>query len=267
MLILGASIPGGLLLGLLAALLAERFATSLPANPAHLSAFRPAQAISTYRGPPVLANIEGLSDPRCVDAIIDWPTSRFAQSIGALLHRLRRTSRSNAAMVLAITGFDPAAKASLAVALARAASRSRLRVALVDCDIRSPLVATLLRLAPARVGLVEVLAGATPMARAFRGDPRSPVRLISPTNAPCDRARVLASKRLAEFVGSLRNTCDLVIMVGPSLSATDEIRSLGRLSNAVIVVDRDALDGRAVATAVEAIRARTPIAFGLVRAV
>ena len=215
--------------------------------------------------PPVLAALEGAFDPRAGDAVIDWPASAFAQNIAALLQQLRRAKRGAGAAVVTVTSPDAGiAKTSVAVALARVAARSNLRVAVIDTDLHRPLASRAMRLGPRRAGLIELLTGTAGMAQAFARDPRSTVQVISPTRPPRDPAPVLGSPRMAALAAHLRRRCDLVILCGPTMFAANEVQALARLSDAVLVVTREESVERSAA-AVEALRGAAAAGLVLVR--
>ena len=264
MLIVGASIPAGLLLGLLSALLAERFSSPAPVRIAPVTAFRPVQT-PAYRGPPVLARLNDAFDPRAADAVIDWPSSAFAQSVASLLGKLKGTARNPGGIVVAVTAPEWGAKTSVAVALARTASRQRLRVAIVDGDLQHPAVARVLQLAPSRYGLVELLTGTSSLARALRRDPRSYASALSVARPRGDGAAVLASAKMADLIAHLRRSCDVVIVDAPPLFSGDEMLALGRLADALVVVGRgEALSRGAAAHAIEALVASRTAPIGLI---
>jgi uncharacterized protein involved in exopolysaccharide biosynthesis len=266
MLIVGASIPAGLLLGLLAALIAERFSAPVPARVAPANAFRQVPA-PAYRGPPVLAKLDNAFDPRAADAVIDWPSSSFARSTGVLLRKLRGAARKRGGIVISVTAPEWGAKTSVAVALARTASRQRLRVAIVDGDLQHPSVAHALRLNPPREGLIELLAGAAPLARVFRRDSRSYVSTLTPAQPRGDGAAVLASAKMVELLAYLRRTCDVVIVDAPPLYSSGEMRALGRLSDVLVVVGRgEALAHGACAHAIAGLAGSRVAPIGLVLA-
>jgi polysaccharide biosynthesis transport protein len=234
MLIAAASIPTGLLLGLLAALLAERFAAPMPvrAQPATTLRSMPAPVL---RGPPVLAEIAGALDPRAADFVIDWPHSGFAHEIAALLRRVRWQG----AKIIAVTGSDTGrAKTSLAVSLARTAARGGLRVAMIDGDLQQSAATRAMGLGPIRFGLVELLKGTVPLSRAFCRDTRSPALVLSSSHPLRNPDVVLASAKMAELVAHLRRTCDVVIIDAPSLLAGPQTQALARLADALLVVAR-----------------------------
>jgi uncharacterized protein involved in exopolysaccharide biosynthesis/Mrp family chromosome partitioning ATPase len=234
MLIATASIPVGLLLGLLAALLAERFSGPVPVRVEPPRAFRSAPA-PVPRGPPVLAEIGGALDPRAADFVIDWPGSGYAQEVAALLRRVRWQG----AKVIAVTGSDAGvAKSSLAVSLARTAARTGLRVAVVDGDLQRSVAARMMRVGPIRFGLVELLRGSAPLSRAFSRDPRSPALVLSASHPLHNPGVVLASAKMAELVAHLRRTCDIVIIDAPSLRDGPHNQALARLSDVLLVAAR-----------------------------
>lgn len=266
MLIVGASIPAGLLFGLLAALLAERFSAPAPVRVAPVKAFRQTSA-PAYRGPPVLAKLDNVFDPRAADAVIDWPSSAFAHTTASLLRKLRSAARKGGGVVISVTAPERGAKTAVAVALARAASRQRLRVAIVDCDLEHPAVSKTMRLAPSREGLVELLTGAAPLARAVHRDPRSHVSTITAVQPRRDGAAVLSSAKMAEMIAYLRRTYDVVIVDAPLLFSSREIGSLGPLSDALLVIGRrEMLEQGAAARAIAILAASRMAPMGLVLA-
>jgi Mrp family chromosome partitioning ATPase len=258
MLITAASIPAGVLLGLLAALLAERFAASMPVRAQPASAFRPAPA-PVLRGPPVLAEVAGALDPRAGDFVIDWPGSGFAHEIAALLRRVRWQG----AKVIAVTGSDAGpAKTSVAVSLARTAARGGLRVAVVDADLQRAFAARAMGVGPIRLGLVDLLKGTAPLSRVLCRDPRSPALVLSASHPVRNPATVLASAKMAELIGHLRRTCDIVIVDAPSLLAGPQTQALARLSDALLVVART--DRQPSVEALSALASGIPAATGVV---
>jgi uncharacterized protein involved in exopolysaccharide biosynthesis len=234
--LLGASIPAGLLLGLLAALLAERFSSPMPARPQLSRPFvaEPAPAVAAA-GPPVLAEIPGAVDERAADFIIDWPQSPFSLMTAGLLRRVLGSARGTKVIALTAPEWGPA-KTALAIALARTASRAGLRVAVIDSDLHRPAVARIMGMGQPRVGLLDLLAGRARLSRVLAKDPRSDVLALCAAQPPLDSAAVLASQKMAELVAHLRKTCDLVIIDAAPLLAANDARLVARLCDAVLVV-------------------------------
>jgi len=258
MLIASASIPAALMLGLLAALLAERFSAPVPARVRPAPSVRPTPR-PVVRGPPVLAEIGGALDPRAADFVIDWPASGFAQEIAALLRRVRWQG----AKVIAVTGSDTGrAKTSVAVSLARTAARAGLRVAVIDGDLQRSAAARAMGVGPIRFGLVELLKGTAPLSRAFCRDARSPALVLAPSHPVRHPDVVLASAKMAELIAHLRRTCDIVIIDAPSVLAGPQTQALARLSDALLVVAP--VDRQPRVEALAALANGTPAATGVV---
>jgi Mrp family chromosome partitioning ATPase len=259
MLILGASIPIGLMLGLLFALIAERFgaAQTVRVRVQPAMAFRPAvaaysaaapaanaaaapaayvAAAPTARAParaPAVARLPGISDPRAADAVIDWPNSEFARATAALLSQAMRAGK-----VIAVTGNEwGQAKTAATAALARTAARGGLKVAVIDASLAYPVTGRAFGLGPVRFGLVEALTGAVPLDRAFCRDPRSQAQVLMAAQRMADPTAVLASARMARLVAYLRRACDLVIIDAPPLTAPGQLAAVRRLVDATVAVD------------------------------
>ncbi|HEY5347893.1 MAG TPA: exopolysaccharide transport family protein, partial [Rhizomicrobium sp.] len=201
-LIVLASIPAGFLLGLLAALLAERLAPVPRPYPAKRAraplSYIPAQPVPARLGPvgswnglPVLAEIPGSRSLRSIDHVIDWPQSAFSQAIAGLARQLE--SRGHGAGVVAVTAADDGeSKAAIAVSLARAAAAMGKKVVLLDSDLRHPLAARAMR-APVTAGLLDVLARTAPLNIALAKDPRSNVMVLANSRKTSAPAAMLGS--------------------------------------------------------------------------
>ncbi len=287
-LMFAASIPAGLLLGLFCALLAERFAPMRRApvwQPAHAQAPVPAtqpayvlpQPAQAYvppqpqpvpqsppvRVPSVLAEIPNASDARAVDYVIDWPQSAFAVNITSLIGRLLSPK---GARVIEVTAADPKdGKTAIAIAFARAAALAGKKVVIVDGDLARPVTAVAMGLAPAQVGIVEVLNAHVPLSRALLMDPRSNAFVLSCARPVKDPSLVWMSPQYAELVAHLRKTCDLIVIDAP-VAQSPAARIAGRSADAVVmVVARASAHQPGVATAVYQM-ASQPTPVGIVLA-
>ena len=254
-LIFAASIPAGLLLGLLCALLVERFAPvrRAPAwQPAYAQApvrapqpaYVPQQAYAAplprpapvqqpqLRMPSVLAEIPNASDSRAVDYIIDWPKSAFATNVTALVGRL---FSSKGARVIEVTAADPKdGKTAIAVAFARAAALAGKKVVIIDGDLTRPITAVAMGLAPAQIGIVEVLNGHAPLSRALLMDPRSNAFVLSCARPVKDPAHVWTAPQFAQLIQHLKKTCDLVVIDAPP-AQSDAAGLIAHSSDAVVM--------------------------------
>lgn len=233
-LILGGSIPAGLLLGLLAALVAERLGGQTAPRVRPIEAFRPAP-VAARSGAAVLATLNGLCDPRAPGAVLDWPHSDFSRDVDALLKRILQGGK-----VFAVTTAERGpAKTATVAALARMAARSRMRVAVIDAGLRGSSTARAFDIGPVRFGLLEALTGAVPLSRAFCRDPRSSCSVLPVAQRPADPEAVLASSKMAGLVAHLRKTCDLVLIDAPPAQAARELHAVAGLCDGVLAVARD----------------------------
>lgn len=249
-LIFAASIPVGLMLGLLAALLAERFGFGLPvprsagfASPVPTPAAMrpmpapvPAPVAMTPPRVPILARIPDAASIRAAD-YIDWPSSGFAQGMNALLQTIATPAHGAAPRVVVVTA--PGAeegKTAIALGLARTAARAGWRVVLVDGDLaRAPAARTLgYRTAPA--GIIEALRGAVPLSRCFLKDPRSQLLLLSSFTPVGHSYNVLSSQAMARLFAHLRRSADLVVVDATPLAAINETHALLRQADATLLV-------------------------------
>jgi uncharacterized protein involved in exopolysaccharide biosynthesis/Mrp family chromosome partitioning ATPase len=234
MLIMGASIPAGLLLGLLIALVLERFGEVAVAGRVAVVR-RPVPVPARVPAPvplrtPAMAILNGIADPRAADAVLDYPNSEFARATAYVLREALRNGK-----VVAVTGSD--AKSVAAVALARMASRMGLRVAVIDASLSRPTLARAFGIGAVRFGVVETLLGRAPLARAVCRDPRSNAQVLCVAQPVRDAAHVLASARMANLVAHLARACDVVILDAPA-------GAVERLAATVLAV---APDGRIAA--------------------
>jgi len=242
-LFIGASIPAGLLLGILLALLLERFGASQPAlapvamaprrfqsetpvvrplNPAMAAAPGFAAAPQPLAMPPVLADVAASADLRLADWVLDNPAAPYSQSLNTLLQILV-PGRAGQGRVVVVTA--PAAEASKAVAalsLARIAAIRGLRTILLDADLG--------RLAPAgaRVGISGFLQG-LPLPNLMLKDRRTPVYLMAA------RGGVWSDRRTTDLINYLKQNCDLIVIDAAAPSSPGGWPALAPLADAVLV--------------------------------
>jgi uncharacterized protein involved in exopolysaccharide biosynthesis/Mrp family chromosome partitioning ATPase len=283
MLIFLASIPAGLLLGLLFALIAERLAApayvavrapaprpepapmpvpvAVPA-PAPAAAPVQARAAAVVAPPQVLAEIPNAADKRAADYIIDWPKSAFAVNATTLIGRLMAGKKGR---VIAVTAADPRdGKTAIAIAFARAAALGGKKVVLIDGDLKRPVTAVAIGLAPALRGIVEVLSRQSALSQTLLMDPRSNAFVLSCAKPVRDPAPVWQSAQFLQLVAHLKKSCDLVVIDAPAAQAP-ETRPLAEAADGVVmVVARNRAHEPGVAQAVYAVaQLRTPVGIAL----
>ena len=224
-LILGASIPAGLMLGLLFALLAERFGGTEPVR----------RVVDFLRGATVVADIPGAASPLAANMIVDAPRSPFAQAVIELATEIAYSPSQP--KVIAVTSAQPGEGATgVSIALARAAARLGLRVAMIDGDLGLADAARQMCPASGRATLVDVLAGTALLSQAFAKDSRSPALVLSGTRQRMDPAAAFASPRMNELLTHLRKTCDLIIVDTPAVFNSGAASVLAAAADGVLMV-------------------------------
>ncbi|MGZ5938412.1 MAG: GumC family protein [Rhizomicrobium sp.] len=244
LLIMLASIPAGLLLGLIAALMAEHFRDSSSSTPVRRAPpqrpqVRPTPSPfpqSAMASPPLLADVPGAQLAGAADHIIDWPASAFSHAITGLLKRVAVPSKPGSGRVVCVTPAEQGvAGTTIAVALARAAAQSGLRTLVVDGCLTKPVIAHLMGV-HLRAGMMDVLHGLVPLNASLARDSRTAALLLSNLRPVTDPAGVLAAPRTAELFTHLRSLADLIVIAAPSVTASAETPFLTRVSDVVVVV-------------------------------
>jgi uncharacterized protein involved in exopolysaccharide biosynthesis len=247
-LIFAAAIPAALMLGLMAALLAERFAPALQGL-----------GRDPVRGVPLLAEIPGVAHARAPELVVDWPASPYAQAVGQLAHRIAyAAARGGPKTVLVTSPQAGEGAATIAISVARAAAMLGRRVIVLDANLAAPSLTALAGQGSSRVGLTEVLAGRAPLSHGLVKDSRSGALLLGPAERRSDAVRVLGSVQLAQLVRHLRQVCDLLVISAPPVLSPGGTQILARHADAVMLVARaDVKPRAAVSQAVDTL-ARIP---------
>lgn len=220
-LFIGASIPAGLLLGILAALLVERFQA-----PARVEPRTPVQAFAAAPAPilpAVLAELPATSDMRMADWVVDNLASPYGQALAAVVQRLVPV-RGGGARVVALTSCQPdAGKSVLVLGLARVAACYGLRVVVVDADLGRIVP-------PSPAGGIAALLNGTPLPQVMQRDRRSATFLLSSMPA------VWSALRTSDLFRHLRQNCDLVLVDAAPPGVRGCWPALARLSDATVLV-------------------------------
>jgi capsular exopolysaccharide synthesis family protein len=270
-LILAASIPAGLLLGLLVAMMYEipsirrangkpvrgeypytdkqvrpRAAAPTPVSvqvsPQYVSPERRAAAapVPRTRPVPVVAEfaLSQLAYP-AADRVIGDPASPFALEAAQLERRCASIRSPNGAPIIALTSAEPGeGKTTLAIALARSAALRGQKAVIVDGNLREPSVAWTMAAPAPPSGLINALQGTAPLSQAFARDPLSSVLVLASSARPLHPAQIFASQPMKALMTHLQKSCDLVILdTTPVLTAEETLPAIA-LADAVLLVAR-----------------------------
>lgn len=286
--IVAASIPIGLLSGLLAALMAEKLSAqarinavrrALPLHPSlgdfYRAPPRPPHGkprmvptpMPAWNGPPILAEIGDAVPLKAGDYVLDHPKSAYAHRLAALARQLESrpiNGRPAGAAIIAVTAADAGEnKSAIGVSLARAATLLGKKTLLVDCDPAQSAAAGMG--VAARTGLYDVLTGTASLARALVRDPRTSAHVLTMRKLPPNLSTMFSSGQMARLLEMLRGACDLVVIDCARVGAGPEAVLLARLADATVLVSRQAaLYGPSLARSVNVLQNAKAAPVGIV---
>jgi uncharacterized protein involved in exopolysaccharide biosynthesis/Mrp family chromosome partitioning ATPase len=278
-LIVLASVPLGLLLGVMIALINERAgffppAPSLPApsgarNPPRPQAARTGGgtvfpsaplAPAVWNGPPVIADIPNPVSLKAGDVMLDQPGSPYAYRMAALVRRLH--PQDGAAVVAMTSAASDEGKSAIGISLARAAAAMGKKVILLDCDPSQTAQNAMHVAAPG--GLYDVLSGLIPLNKVLARDPRSDAFVLTMSRQPPNMATMFGSQQMKKLIRLLRDNCDMVVM-DCARAATPETWALARLCDTTLLVSRkNALNTPIMARSVRILNAAKVPPLGLI---
>lgn len=276
-LIVLASVPLGLLLGVMLALINERAgfgpasppAPSGPKNPPQSQAARSHAgtvfssaplAPAVWSGPPVIADIPNPVSLKAGDVMLDQPGSPYAYRMAALVRRLH--AQDGAAVVAMTSAASDEGKSAIGISLARAAASMGKKVILLDCDPSQTAQNAMHVAAPG--GLYDVLSGLIPLNKVLARDPRSDAFVLTMSRQPPNMATMFGSQQMKKLIRLLRDNCDMVVM-DCARAATPETWLLARLCDTTLLVSRkNALNTPLMARSVRILNAAKVPPLGLI---
>jgi capsular exopolysaccharide synthesis family protein len=128
-------------------------------------------------------------------------------------------------------------KTSLAVNLAIACASSGQRVVLVDADLRRPMVHTYLQ-TPDHTGLVDVLAGTTPLSDALQISEAGHFDVLVSGPVPSNPNQLIGSQTMLTTIRQLEHDFDMVIIDTPPVLPVADALNLSVKVDGVVVVTR-----------------------------
>lgn len=187
--------------------------------------------------PTLGSSVRGSRSRSAHDVMTQNAGSSFAEAFRGLAAALAYNSGRRSPFVVALTSALPKeGKTVASVCLARMMAMMRMKVVLVDCDLRRPSVADTLRLSP-RAGLLEVLDGQVTLDEALIVDPDSdmcvlPLKDVFSTESP------FASAAMDRLLSELRSRFDVVVLDTSPVLPVVESRVLCQKADAVVLLVR-----------------------------
>jgi succinoglycan biosynthesis transport protein ExoP len=251
MIVMSASLVGGLLLGFGAAFLIRSLDRGLrtPAQvetmlQARCLALAPAVRASKSKGiaaPPFPGSRMIHPEASVSFNVLDQPLSRFAEAMRSIKGEAKVSGHKKAVTVLGFTSSLPKeGKSTVATAFALLAAQSGSRVILVDCDLRNPALSA--TLAPsADVGLIEVLSGQRQLDEVVWSVAASNLAFlpaVMPRSRLADSSTILASAPLRSFFEKLREKYDYVVVdLSPAAPIMDVRLTADLVDSYVFIVE------------------------------
>ena len=237
-LIIGGGSAGGLLIGFLLALMADRIC----------SGFRSLQELEEITGLPVLATLPELDLPRPQDAaleVVRRPHSEYSEAVRGLEIALARSYVGGKAgkVFVVLSALPGEGKTVTAVSVARRFAIYGKRVVLVDGDLRRPSVSMTLGVHNTRYDLGDYLSRRCMLDEAICADPHSSLVAL-----PVSRGLKVSNEdnlaAMSALIRHLRSISDVVIIDTPPVLAVQDARLLAELSDGALFVVRWAKTSR-----------------------
>jgi capsular exopolysaccharide synthesis family protein len=163
----------------------------------------------------------------------------YVEAYKALRTNLNFISAASGARTIVITSTQPEeGKSNVAVNLALTLTESGKSVALLDCDMRKPVLHKYLKLGHNHKGLSNVLAGEVPVEQAMRKLEMGDMHVLPAGTPPPNPSELLGQKKMEELLQDLSTRYDYVLMDTPPLSMVTDAAILGHITDGVLFVVR-----------------------------
>jgi polysaccharide biosynthesis transport protein len=178
--------------------------------------------------------------------------ANFSEAFRALRTNVLFSSAEEGARALVITSTGPGeGKSMVASNLAISLAQAGQRVLLIDADMRKPKVNEIFGFKQ-EPGLSNVLVGSSKASEAVRKTAVSGLWVMGAGRIPPNPAELIGSQRCREFVTSLKQHFDWVILdTPPVMAVTDAVIAANYVSGVVFVVGAEMTSRHAARTAID----------------
>ena len=225
---LGLAAALGLLLGLGLAVARELLDSSITTS----------EDVAAVTGAPILGNIFSDDSAKRAPLEVLQQASPWAEAFRVLRTNMQYVEVDEDQKVIVVTSSLPGeGKSTVAVNLAITLSLANQRVALIECDLRRPLIAERLRLDGA-VGTTSVLIGKVGLEDALQEYGDSGLRVLACGPIPPNPSELLQSHAMERLLTDLRSEFDVVILDAPPLLPVTDAALLATQADGAVVVTR-----------------------------
>lgn len=234
---LGVAAFVGLFLGIAGAYVRERLNAG----------FTTPQQVEEMLGLPVLSSVShlrarDLTVNKAVVPIYDYPAvrplSRYAEAIRGLRSGIRMTDVDLPPKVIQLTSAVPnEGKTTIALSLAASAAMAKIKVLVIDADLRHPTASRDLK-SEKENGLVDLLMGhveESEVVRFHEGPGYWMLPAGSHTQNPSD---LLSSERMKSLIAGFRENFDLVVIDSPPVGPVTDPVVVAQFSDKIVLVVR-----------------------------
>ncbi|MEM7503646.1 MAG: Wzz/FepE/Etk N-terminal domain-containing protein [Pseudomonadota bacterium] len=166
------------------------------------------------------------------------PASPYAESLRAMVTTLKAIARPGAAQrILVTSAVKGEGKSSTAAALSRLLQRAGYSVALIECDLRRPTLARVLK-CQGHLGLRQILEGSADVGAALQRDPVSGMSFISSGGTSNNSLFLLQSAKMKELVNHLSSSNDIIVLDSPPVMPLPDANALCELADATVLLCR-----------------------------
>jgi capsular exopolysaccharide synthesis family protein len=187
--------------------------------------------------------------------VIDEPMSSYAEAIRSVRSALAFGDPHKPWVSVVVTSALPQeGKTTLATSLARSSALGGRKTIIVDCDLRRPGVAALLR-QPTVTNIVDVLNGKLQVEDVIHRDDATGLDFIAAPSNVWNSVDLLASPRMSELMARLTKSYERVYIDTPPLLAVSDALAVARMADSLVLAVRWGTPEHAVSAALRKVRA------------
>jgi len=173
------------------------------------------------------------------DHVLDHHFSPYAEALKHILVSIdiAAADRPRGRTVLVTSALPAEGKSTLVASIGRLCAAMGGRALVIDCDLRRPAIARLLKV-PRKAGLAEYLEGSATLEETISEDSKSGLVFISAGAATIQTSALLQSRRMQDLIELAARRFDIVLIDAPPVLAVPDARVLARHVQVCVVAAR-----------------------------